>query len=104
MHLAMGKDVVEARVRRLSSKLREGITEKIPSSVFNSPKAISCNAGIVSVKFSGKPAGDLAQRLYADHGIAAAAVGDGLRLSPHIYNTSGDLERVTVALSKLVNS
>ena len=103
MHLAMGKDVVEARVRRLSSKLREGITEKIPSVVFNSPKTPACNAGIVSVKFGGKPAGDLAQRLYADHGIAAAAVGDGLRLSPHIYNTRNDLEKVVASLSSLVN-
>lgn len=56
------------------------------------------------MKFAGKPAGDLAQRLYADYGIAAAAVGDGVRLSPHIYNTSGDLERVVAALAKLVNS
>lgn len=104
MHLALGKDVVETRVRKLSSTLRDGIAGKMPSAVFNSPKAPECNAGIVSVKFAGKPAGDLAQKLYGDYGIAAAAVGDGLRLSPHIYNTSDDLERVVTALDKLVNT
>lgn len=104
MHMAMGKDVVEARVRKLSTTLRDGIADKITSAVFNSPKAPECNAGIVSVKFSGKSAGDLATKLYTDYGIAAAAVGDGLRLSPHIYNTTKDLEKVITSLTSLVNS
>ena len=47
----------------------------------------------------GVPARDLFERLYTTHGFAGAPTG-GLRLSPHIYNTVDEIDRVVELISE----
>ena len=99
-HNTLGKKNIEMRVRKLNEYLKEQIQAKIPSATFVSPVASNLSGGIVIINLSGKPAPDIFQKLYASHGIACAATG-GVRLSPHIYNTLEDMDRLVAALVSL---
>jgi selenocysteine lyase/cysteine desulfurase len=43
---------------------------------------------------------EVVDRLYLDHGIAAAPTG-GVRLCPHVYNTIEHVERAVAAMDAL---
>jgi selenocysteine lyase/cysteine desulfurase len=45
---------------------------------------------------------DLFEALYSEHHIACAAMGEGIRFSPHIYNTMDEIDRVVEAIAQLV--
>ena len=98
--LAIGKKVIEERVRKLSAYLKDQIRAKIPQAIFVSPLAPELSAGIVSINIPGKSTQEIYQKLYDVHGIACAASG-GVRLSAHIYNTLGDLDKLVSALGSL---
>lgn len=97
-HMAIGKSVVEARVRTLNKYLQKQLTEKVPGVTFLSPESLTAN--ITIFKSPRKPATEVYQRLYDEHGVAAAPM-DGVRLSPNIYNTMEDVDRVVSAVAKI---
>ena len=99
-HNLIGKKAIEQRVRKLSSYLKEQIQAKLPQATFVSPVSPEMSAGIVILNFPGKQPQDIYQKLYDTHGIACAATG-GVRLSPHIYNTLEDMDRIVAALTTL---
>lgn len=99
-HLSIGKKKVEERVMELSAYLKDQLRQHIPSITFVTPLSPDFSAGIVIINLPGKEPRDVFQKLYANHGIAAAATG-GIRLSPHIYNTKADLDAVVNALKTL---
>ncbi len=99
-HQTIGKKNIEDRVRKLCAYLKEQIQAKIPQATFVSPLAPAMSGGIVSVSFPGKQSSEIYQKLYDVHGIACSATG-GVRLSPHIYNTINDMDKITAALITL---
>ncbi len=99
-HQTIGKKNIEDRVRKLTGYLKEQIHAKIPQATFVSPLAPAMSGGIVSVNFPGKQSSEIYQKLYDVHGIACSATG-GVRLSPHIYNTINDMDKITAALTTL---
>ena len=61
------------------------------------------NAGILIFDLPGIDGQDAFEALYRDHdiGCARAALVNGVRLSPHIYNTMADADRVLDALGEI---
>lgn len=98
-HEMIGKENIEARSRELCSLLAEGIKARIPQATFISPEA-DLRGGIVIVNIPGIDPRELFKKLYSDFGIACAP-NNGIRLSPHIYNTKAEMERVVDALTDL---
>lgn len=97
-HLAIGKKTVEDRVRHLNRQLRARLQERIPGVKFVSPEPLTANITLFNVpNQSDKVVYD---RLYADYGIASASMG-AVRLSPTIYNTMAEIERVVEAVAKI---
>ena len=99
-HLSIGKKNIEDRVRSLSANLKEKIKAKVPQATFVTPLSPEMSAGIVIINLPGKQPAEIFQKLYEVHGIAGASSG-GIRLSPHIYNTMSDMDKVTDALAAL---
>ena len=100
-HEAIGTKNVEERIRYLNAYLKEQISKHIPQATFVTPLESELSGGITIVGFPGKNGRDLFQQLYEKYGIAGAPTG-GLRLSPHIYCTSKDMDRIVKALVALV--
>ena len=98
--LAVGKKIIEERIVKLTTYLKEQIQAKIPTAAFVTPLHPSMSAGIVIVILTGKDSKDVYQKLYDNYGIACASTG-GIRLSPHIYNTLEDVDKVVKALAAL---
>ncbi len=99
-HNQLGKNNIEARVRSLVAYMKEKIQANIPQAKFISPLASDFSAGIVIIELPGKSSKEIFQKLYEKHGIAGASTG-GVRLSPHIYNTFADIDKIIAALTSL---
>lgn len=99
-HNSIGKKNVEDRVRQLNAHLRKQIQSRIPSATFVTPAAAELSAGITVINLSGKTSQEAYQKLYDNFGIACASTV-GIRLSPHIYNSMEELDRVVDALKTL---
>ena len=99
---SIGKERVEARLRAIVARLRRGI-EAIPGVSILTPPDPAINAGILIFSLPGVTGGDAFEALYRDHDIGSAQAGlvDGVRLSPHVYNTLADADRVVDALKAI---
>lgn len=96
-HMSIGKGTIQDRVIELNSYLKEKLKSEIPSVSFITPLEPSLSGGIVIFNVQGKEARDIVPKLYQESGIACAATG-GIRLSPHIYNTKKDIDKVIAAI------
>src|SRR4030095_966599 len=99
-HHSIGKSNISKRVVQLNTYLKDQIRKKIPKAEFITPLSPEMSAGIVIVNLPRKDPATVYQDLYAKYGIAAANVG-GIRLSPHVYNTLEDIDRIGDALKAL---
>lgn len=94
-HERIGPDVIEARILELARALKDGFST-LPGATIVTPGPDALSAGVVVVRFEGRDARAMFERLYTDHHIATAPTG-GLRLSPHVYVTLADVERILEA-------
>lgn len=99
-HNSVGIRNIEQRVVELCTYLKNQIKEKLPQASFVTPLPAMLSGGIVIINLPGKDPREIANKLYTEYGVAAAATG-GIRFSPHIYNTLKDIDHVVVALQKL---
>ncbi len=90
LHETLGPAQVEAHMRALATRLKEGLLESGMDLLTPLAPQFSSGVCIASV-----PAGQrtrLFEGLYQQHGIIGAPTG-GLRLCPHIYNTVEHVDR-----------
>ena len=101
---SLGKQQIEARLRAIVARLREGI-EAIPGASILTPADPALSAGILVFNLPGIDGRDAFEALYRDHdiGCTPSALVNGLRLSPHIYNTMADVDRVVDALTQIAS-
>ena len=99
-HFAIGKKNIEERIRQLNSYLKERIAERIPAASFVTPEQAEFSGGITIVQLPGKDPMLVFSKLYEDHGIACAPTG-GIRISPNIYCTLKDIDRIVSAIEQL---
>jgi selenocysteine lyase/cysteine desulfurase len=97
-HRSIGHDRVESRMVQLATALKEGLAEKGFSLV--TPRDAELASGVCILRVPSKKGREVVDRLYLDHGIAAAPTG-GVRLCPHVYNTIEHVERAVAAMDAL---
>lgn len=100
-HTAIGPDRVEARMRQVATAIKEGLG-KLPGVELTTSMEPALSAGVVIFKPGTLDAPKVYERLYSHHLIAGAGMGPNIRLSPHIYNTLGEADRVVAAISEML--
>lgn len=103
-HRSIGPAAVEARARELATAVMDGLRERLPGVSFHTPEVPELRAAVVVFDAPGIDRSTFG-RLYQEHGVACAPRGEpfpGLRLSPQVYNTLEDVDRVTDAVGALV--
>ncbi len=101
-HTTLGADVVETRVRSLTTALMEKLQPRIANIAFTTPANPELRAGVMIFSVPGTDGRTLFNRLYREKNIAGAPRGAGVRLSAHIYNTMEEVERVVEAVADIV--
>jgi selenocysteine lyase/cysteine desulfurase len=94
---AIGIDRIAARVRQLRHRLRAGLAAN-PRVRIVSPEDDTLCAGMVSFQLEGVPSLELQRRLAQKANVRTRVIGEydygWMRLSPHIYNTVEEIDRV----------
>ena len=90
---------IEERIRFLAQRLKHGLVEANLELV--TPLKEQLSHGVCITKVAGNRGGAITNRLYSDHGIAAAPTG-GLRLCPTIYNTTEHIDRAIEGMKALL--
>lgn len=96
--LEIGIPTIEARVLELTAHLITGLETKGYRVV--TPRANSERAGIVIFESDRHTPTEIYEILYAEN-IVTAARGTGIRVSPHFYNTTSEIERLLEVLPDL---
>ncbi|NNM03659.1 MAG: aminotransferase class V-fold PLP-dependent enzyme [Gemmatimonadetes bacterium] len=97
-HEAIGPAAIEARVTALASALKDRLSESIPGVRFHTPRDPALAGGVVVVALPNGSHREIFEALYETHNLGCASMGgafDGIRLSPHLYNT---MEEVDIAV------
>jgi selenocysteine lyase/cysteine desulfurase len=97
----LGPDRIEARMRQLSAQLKQGLMS-IPNLRMKTNLEPELSAGVVKFQLTNRDTRQSYDRLWAESRLAMAntLAGDaeGLRLSPHVYNSAADIERAVAAV------
>jgi isopenicillin-N epimerase len=99
-HQTIGIEVVDARVRALAARMKDAVSERFPEVRFVTPLDPRLSAGVVIFALPGVAARNLFEALYREQHIGCTAMGEGLRFSPHIYNTMEEVDRVVEAIAR----
>ena len=75
--------------------------EKVGGGAFWSRLSSDLSLGVVIFQIDGQNGGQIVRRLYEEHGVGCAATG-GIRLSPQVYCTMEDVDRVVGAVRSMV--
>jgi selenocysteine lyase/cysteine desulfurase len=106
-HESIGRDRIEARVREVAGLLREGISERVAGVRFHTPLGTDTSGGVLVFEWPGIDPRGAFQTLYDEHDVACAPrTGSfpGIRLSPHVYNTMDDVEKVLGAVESIASA
>lgn len=102
-HQAVGTDRVAARVRYLRQRLRVSL-ESVPGVTLATPSGDDLSAGMVSFALGGVDSLQLQRRLARAANVRSRVIGEygygWMRLSPHIYNTEAELDRVVALIAE----
>lgn len=102
----LGAERVEARTRQLASQLKQKLAA-IPNLRMKTNLEPELSAGVVKFQLTGRSTQESYDRIWSRHRIAMAitAAGDaeGLRFSPHIYNSVEDLQRAAEAVREVAS-
>ena len=90
---------IEARIQFLAQRLKHGLVEANLELV--TPFTEQLSHGVCITKVAGNLGREISNRLYSEHGIAAAPTG-GLRLCPTIYNTTEHVDRAIEGMRALL--
>lgn len=100
----IGMEQVEARTRELSSRLKQQLTA-IPGLQLKTNLQPELSAGVVKFKLARKATGAAYDELYNRYRIAIAKTdsgdAEGLRLSPHVYNSLDEIDQAVAAIKSV---
>ncbi|HEX6133386.1 MAG TPA: aminotransferase class V-fold PLP-dependent enzyme [Longimicrobiales bacterium] len=103
LHETIGPDRVVARIRELRGRLVAALGE-LPRVRLHSPADPALHAGLVAFTVDGIEALELQRRLAEAANVRTRVVGEygygWMRLSPHVYNTEAELERVATLIAE----
>ena len=101
-HRALGTGAVQGRVRYLSERLMEALQVAFPRLRMHTPGEGASRGGVVVFGLPGADHQAIYRGVYGSHRVGCAAMGgefDGIRLSPHVYNTLAEVEAAVEALA-----
>jgi selenocysteine lyase/cysteine desulfurase len=100
----LGMANVERRLEQVVTHLKQRLSA-VPGVKLKTPVDWAISGGVVKFQVAGKATAQLYDTLYAKHRVALAstASGDaeGLRFSPHIYNTLEEMDRLAAIVKSL---
>lgn len=103
----VGRAAIEQRARDLTTQLMDGL-RKLPGVTMWTSPVPARRAAIVSLLPGTLDASRLATALYEQDGIAVATRGGtdrpGIRVSPHLYNSPAEVDRLLAALSRYLKT
>jgi isopenicillin-N epimerase len=106
-HEKVGRANIEKRARDLTAALTSGL-QKIPDVRLWTSTSADRSAAVVSFQPGGLNPQKLAALLYDKDKIACATRGGddrgGLRFSPHLYNTTAEVDRVLAAIGRYMKA
>jgi len=103
-HRDLGLDKVTARTRALATRMKEGLAN-IQGVTVKTPMDESLSAGLVCCDVSGRPAGEVVDRLREEHKIVASVTPYAtqfVRFGPSIANQEADVDRALEAVAAIV--
>lgn len=104
LNAAIGADRVEARHRYLRRLLHDAVAT-LPGVTITSPSDETLVAGMVSFTLAGMDSLELQRRLARAANVRTRVVSEydygWMRLSPHIYNTEEEIERVVTLIEEV---
>jgi len=99
-------DLGPERIWQHDMRLRDYLCAKLQQNLGNKVAVASpqgkARSAIVSLKLPGASVEDVVERLQADFSIKVTHRGPFLRVSPHIYNGSADLDALVNALERIL--
>jgi selenocysteine lyase/cysteine desulfurase len=101
-HEAIGPRAVEVRVRALATAIKERLVEAVPGIRFHTPRPAEMSGGVVVFALPRGGHREVFQSVYESHRLGCAAMGgvfDGVRLSPHVYNTMSEVDTAVEAIA-----
>ncbi len=106
LHRSLGPARKAARLRYLSSHLRQRITVALPNARFYTVAESAMSIGITTIALPGVDPDGLQQRLRERHNILTQSMTgnhrapeiSGLRITPNVYTTPAELDRLVAAL------
>ena len=107
LHRSLGAARKAARLRYLSSHLRKRISVALPNVRFYTLAEPVMSIGITTIELPGVDSDDLQKRLRRRHRILTQSMADnkrapeirGLRITPNVYTTPAELDRLVAALT-----
>jgi selenocysteine lyase/cysteine desulfurase len=106
LHRSLGAARKAARLRYLSSHLRQRLSVALPNLRFYTLAEPAMSIGITTIELPGVASNSLEKRLRGRHQILTQAMDDnkrapeirGLRITPNVYTTPAELDRLVAAL------
>jgi len=98
-HNNIGTQRIQHRVVQLAQRLKIGISELGLELV--TPMDAELSFGVCITRVPNNRGGNISNRLYTEHGIAAAATG-GVRLCPTIYNSPEHIDRAIAGMREIM--
>lgn len=100
----IGMPQVETRLQQLVTHLKQQLAS-IPAVKMKTPMDWQLAGGVVKFQVKGKNTADLYQTLYNKHRVAlsqtASGESEGLRFSPHVYNSMAEMEQAARIIRQL---
>jgi len=107
-HEQIGVQRKQARLRYLQEYWTKQVRGE-PKFVLNTPEDPARTCAIANVGIEGVSPGDLAKRLFDEHKIFTVAINRpeagvaGVRITPHLYTTTGELDSLVRALKTIAS-
>jgi selenocysteine lyase/cysteine desulfurase len=103
----VGPERIEARARQLATQIKEKLAS-IPDLRLKTNLQPELSAGVVKFQLTRRDTKQSYDRIWSRHRIAIAITptgdAEGLRLSPHIYNSTEDVERAVAAVREAASA
>jgi selenocysteine lyase/cysteine desulfurase len=97
---------VENRIEALAGRVKRALAA-LPSVELKTDLEPELSAGVVKFRLKNVPTAQAYERLWTRHRLAIAMTGggdsEGLRFSPHIYNTFDDVDSAVAAIRELTS-
>ena len=101
-HRMIGAERKEERLRYLSLYWMEKLRDH-PNININTPRQSGRFCAIGNVSINGKNPKDLVELLFEEYGIFTTTKMDGIRVTPHLYNSVADLDQFVIAMKEIAD-